>query len=49
MLARFTTQAAVLAPAFVALARLQISARGFARGPLMVLWLILIGIRHLDH
>jgi phosphatidate cytidylyltransferase len=33
---------AVLAPAFVALARLQISARGFARGPLMVLWLILM-------
>jgi len=33
---------AVLAPAFVALARLQISAQGFARGPLMVLWLILM-------
>jgi phosphatidate cytidylyltransferase len=33
---------AVLAPAFVALARLQISAGGFARGPLIVLWLILM-------
>jgi phosphatidate cytidylyltransferase len=33
---------AVLVPAFVALARLQISAQGFARGPLMVLWLILM-------
>jgi phosphatidate cytidylyltransferase len=33
---------AVLAPAFVALARLQISAAGFARGPLIVLWLILM-------
>lgn len=33
---------AVLAPAFVALARLQISAGGFARGPVMVLWLILM-------
>jgi phosphatidate cytidylyltransferase len=32
---------AVLAPAFVALARLQIS-EGFARGPLMVLWLVLM-------
>lgn len=33
---------AVLVPAFVALARLQISADGFARGPLLVLWLILM-------
>ncbi len=33
---------AVLAPAFVALARLQISMAGFARGPLIVLWLILM-------
>jgi phosphatidate cytidylyltransferase len=33
---------AVLAPAFVALARLQISTAGFARGPLIVLWLILM-------
>jgi phosphatidate cytidylyltransferase len=33
---------AVLAPAFVALARLQISSHGFARGPLIVLWLILM-------
>ncbi len=33
---------AVLTPAFVALARLQISAGGFARGPLIVLWLILM-------
>jgi phosphatidate cytidylyltransferase len=33
---------AVLAPAFVALARLQISAAGFARGPRIVLWLILM-------
>jgi phosphatidate cytidylyltransferase len=33
---------AVLVPAFVALARLQISAGGFARGPLIVLWLILM-------
>jgi phosphatidate cytidylyltransferase len=33
---------AVLAPAFVALARLQISASGFARGPLLVLWLVLM-------
>jgi phosphatidate cytidylyltransferase len=30
---------AVLVPAFVALARLQISVDGFARGPLIVLWL----------
>jgi phosphatidate cytidylyltransferase len=33
---------AVLAPAFVALARLQISDAGFARGPLIVLWLVLM-------
>jgi phosphatidate cytidylyltransferase len=33
---------AVLAPSFVALARLQISAPGFARGPLLVLWLVLM-------
>jgi phosphatidate cytidylyltransferase len=33
---------AVLAPAFVALARLQISAAGVARGPFIVLWLILM-------
>jgi phosphatidate cytidylyltransferase len=33
---------AALVPAFVALARLQISADGFARGPLLVLWLILM-------
>jgi phosphatidate cytidylyltransferase len=33
---------AVLTPAFVALARLQISAAGFARGPLIVLWLVLM-------
>jgi phosphatidate cytidylyltransferase len=33
---------AALAPAFVALARLQISAAGFARGPIIVLWLILM-------
>jgi phosphatidate cytidylyltransferase len=33
---------AVLAPAFVALARLQISAAGFAHGPLIVLWLVLM-------
>ena len=33
---------AVLAPAFVALARLQISADGFTRGPLLVLWLVLM-------
>jgi phosphatidate cytidylyltransferase len=33
---------AVLAPAFVALARLQISTAGFARGPIIVLWLILV-------
>jgi phosphatidate cytidylyltransferase len=33
---------AVLAPAFVALARLQISTPGFTRGPLIVLWLVLM-------
>jgi len=33
---------AVLVPAFVALARLQIFADGFARGPLLVLWLVLM-------
>jgi phosphatidate cytidylyltransferase len=33
---------AVLAPAFVALARLQISPSGFARGPVIVLWLVLM-------
>jgi phosphatidate cytidylyltransferase len=34
--------AAVLAPSFVALTRLQISSGGFARGPLLVLWLVLM-------
>jgi phosphatidate cytidylyltransferase len=33
---------AVLAPAFVALARLQISTHGPARGPFIVLWLVLM-------
>ncbi|HSZ09788.1 MAG TPA: phosphatidate cytidylyltransferase [Steroidobacteraceae bacterium] len=33
---------AVLAPAFVAVARLQTSTHGFARGPVIVLWLILM-------
>jgi phosphatidate cytidylyltransferase len=33
---------AVLAPAFVALSRLQISTPGFTRGPLIVLWLVLM-------
>jgi phosphatidate cytidylyltransferase len=33
---------AVLAPAFVALTRMQISTAGFARGPLIVLWLVLM-------
>ncbi|HEY0748809.1 MAG TPA: phosphatidate cytidylyltransferase [Steroidobacteraceae bacterium] len=33
---------AVLVPAFVALARLQVSSDGFARGRLLVLWLILM-------
>jgi phosphatidate cytidylyltransferase len=32
----------VLVPAFVALTRLQIAAHGFAHGPLIVLWLILM-------
>jgi phosphatidate cytidylyltransferase len=32
----------VLVPAFVALTRLQISVQGFARGPLLVLWLVLM-------
>jgi phosphatidate cytidylyltransferase len=32
----------VLVPAFIALSRLQISAHGFTRGPLIVLWLVLI-------
>jgi len=34
----------VLLPAFVALARLQIATSGFARGPQIVLWLILMTI-----
>jgi phosphatidate cytidylyltransferase len=34
----------VLVPAFVALARLQITASGFARGPALVLWLVLLVI-----
>jgi phosphatidate cytidylyltransferase len=33
---------AVLTPAFVALARLQVSVDGFARGPVIVLWLVLM-------
>jgi phosphatidate cytidylyltransferase len=33
---------AVLVPAFVALASLQISSHGFARGPFIVLWLVLM-------
>ena len=33
---------AVLVPAFVALARLQIATRGFAHGPQIVLWLLLL-------
>ena len=32
----------VLVPAFIALARVQISVRGFARGPDMVLWMLLL-------
>ncbi len=32
----------VLVPAFIALARVQISVRGFARGPEMVLWMLLL-------
>ena len=34
----------VLAPAFIALARLQIATQGLARGPLIVLWLVLLVI-----
>jgi phosphatidate cytidylyltransferase len=34
----------VLVPAFVALGRLQVTSHGFARGPLIVLWLILLVI-----
>jgi phosphatidate cytidylyltransferase len=33
---------ATLAPAFVAITRLQVSTMGFARGPLIVLWLVLM-------
>jgi len=32
----------VLVPAFIALARIQMSARGFASGPSMVLWMLLL-------
>jgi phosphatidate cytidylyltransferase len=32
----------VLVPAFIALSRLQVSSQGFAHGPLLVLWLILM-------
>jgi phosphatidate cytidylyltransferase len=32
----------VLVPAFIALARVQVSVRGFARGPEMVLWMLLL-------
>jgi phosphatidate cytidylyltransferase len=32
----------VLVPTFIALARMQIAARGFARGPEMVLWMLLL-------
>ena len=32
----------VLVPAFIALARVLVSARGFARGPEMVLWMLLL-------
>lgn len=32
----------VLVPAFIALARVQVAARGFARGPEMVLWMLLM-------
>ncbi|MDB6084101.1 MAG: phosphatidate cytidylyltransferase [Gammaproteobacteria bacterium] len=32
----------VLVPAFVALARIQVATRGFARGPEMVLWMLLL-------
>jgi phosphatidate cytidylyltransferase len=34
----------VLVPAFVALARLQVTSQGFARGPVIVLWLVLLVI-----
>ena len=34
----------VLVPAFIALARLQTATRGFARGPVLVLWLLLLVI-----
>ncbi len=33
---------AVLVPAFVAVARLLVATRGFARGPVLVLWLLLL-------
>jgi phosphatidate cytidylyltransferase len=32
----------VLVPTFVALSRVQVSTRGFARGPEMVLWMLLL-------
>jgi phosphatidate cytidylyltransferase len=32
----------VLVPAFIALARIQVATRGFARGPAMVLWMLLL-------
>jgi phosphatidate cytidylyltransferase len=35
---------AVLVPAFIALARLQTTTQGFARGPQLVLWLVLLVI-----
>lgn len=34
----------VLVPAFAALARLQVASQGFARGPFIVLWLVLLVI-----
>ena len=34
----------VLVPAFIALARLQVASHGFARGPQIVLWLVLLVI-----
>ena len=34
----------VLVPAFIALARLQVATQGFARGPQIVLWLVLLVI-----
>lgn len=34
----------VLVPAFIALARLQVAGQGFARGPVLVLWLVLLVI-----